>query len=148
MGGIPGEKMRSTAVFLSRAALLALALMGAACDNGELDTVPSPVEPVTETFTGTVTLNGAVTHGFDASRAGTITATITEISPTGAFIGFQMGTWTGVVCTAVLSNEAGTLSSVLNATTQSSASLCVKLHDPNGILTDNPVTYKVTVVHP
>ena len=59
-----------------------------------------------------------------------------------------MGTWSGVVCTAVLSNEAGTLASVLSGVTQSPASLCVKLHDPNGILVDKTVTYTVTVKHP
>jgi hypothetical protein len=139
---------RSSVLFLSRAALLALALVGSACDNGpDASTAPTPVL-VTETFTGTVTLNGAISHGFNVSAAGTTTATITALDPAGAFIGFQMGTWSGVVCTAVLSNEAGTLSSILAAGTQSSASLCVKLHDPNGILIDNPVTYTVTVVHP
>ena len=46
--------------------------------------------------------------------AGPTTAEITAIDPAGSFIGFQMGTWSGVVCTAVLSNEAGTLASVLN----------------------------------
>ena len=52
------------------------------------------------------------------------------------------------MCTAVLSNDAGTLASVLSAKTQSSASLCVRLHDPNGTLTDNAVSYTVTVKHP
>jgi hypothetical protein len=139
---------RSTVVFSCRAALVALALVGAACDNGPGIT-PTPTPPlVTETFTGTVTLNGAISHGFNVSTAGTTTAEITALNPAGAFIGFQMGTWSGVVCTATLSNEAGTLASVLSAGTQSSASLCVRMHDPNGILVDNPVTYTVTVKHP
>ncbi len=121
-------------MFLSRAALLALALVGTACDNGP-DIPPSPTPVlVTETFTGTVTLNGAISHGFNVSTAGTTTAEITALDPSGSFLGFQLGTWSGVVCTAVLSNDAGTLASVLNASTQSSASLCVRLHDPNGIL--------------
>ena len=99
---------RSTVVFLSRAALLTLALVGTACDNGpDIGPTPPPVL-VTETFTGTVTLNGAISHSFNATTAGTTTATITALDPSGAFIGFQMGTWSGVVCTAVLSNEAGT----------------------------------------
>jgi hypothetical protein len=140
--------MRSTVVFLSRAALLCLALIGTACDNGPgTPTIPTPVL-VTETFTGTVTLNGAITHNFIASGSGTTTAEITALDPAGAFLGFQMGTWSGAACTAVLSNDAGTLASLLAAGTQSSASLCVKLHDPNGILVDNPVTYTVTVKHP
>jgi hypothetical protein len=139
---------RSTALFLSRAALLALGLFAAACDNGpDITPDPSPVL-VTETFTGTITLNGAQSHGFDVARAGTVTATITAIDPSGSFLGFQLGTWSGVVCTAVLSNEAGTLSSVLSASTQSAASLCVKMHDPNGILTDKTVAYTVSVTHP
>ena len=138
---------RSSVLFLSRAALLALALVGSACDNGPDITVPTPVE-VTEKFTGTMTLNGAISHSFIAQTAGRSSAEITAIDPAGSFIGFQLGTWSGAVCTAVLSNDAGTLSSVLQATTQSSASLCVRLHDPNGILVDKTVTYTVKVVHP
>ena len=139
---------RSSVVFLSRAALVALAFVGSACDNGP-DLGPTPNPPtVTETFTGTVNLNGAVNHSFNATAAGATTATITAIDPSGAFIGFEMGTWSGAVCTAVLSNPAGTLSSILSANTQTSASLCVRLHDPNGTLTDKSVTYTVTVVHP
>ena len=139
---------RSTVVFLSRAAVLALALVGSACDNGPgTPTVPNPIL-VTETFTGTITLNGGVNHSFNASTAGPTTAEITAIDPTGSFIGFQMGTWSGAVCTAVLSNEAGTLASVLSAATQSPASLCVRVHDPNGTLVDKTVAYTVTVKHP
>ena len=139
---------RSSVAFLSRAAVLALALVGSACDNGpETPTIPTPVL-VTETFTGTVTLNGGINHGFSVSGPGPTTAEITAIDPAGSFIGFQLGTWSGVVCSAILSNEAGTLASVLNGTTQSSASLCVRLHDPNGTLADKTVSYTVTVKHP
>jgi len=139
---------RSTVVFLSRASLVALALFAAACDNGpDLTPGPTPV-PVTETFTGTITLNGAITHPFEASRAGVTRAEITAIDPSGSFLGFEMGTWSGAVCTAVLSNPGGTLSSVLSAATQSPANLCVRLNDPNGALTDKNVTYTVTVTHP
>jgi len=135
-------------MFLSRAALLALALFATACDNGP-DIVPDPSPVlVTDVFTGTITLNGAITHPFNATKAGAITATITAIAPTESFLGFELGTWSGAVCTAVLSNPAGTLSSVLSAATQSSADLCVRLNDPNGVLTDKNVTYTVTVTHP
>jgi hypothetical protein len=139
---------RSSVLFLSRTALLALALVGPGCDNGPgAATPPTPVF-VTETFTGTVELNGAISHGFTVSSGGPTTAEITALDPSGAFIGFQLGTWSGVVCTAVLSNDAGTLASVLKANTQSAASLCVRMHDPNGTLTANPVTYSVKVLHP
>jgi hypothetical protein len=139
---------RTTVVCVSRAALVSLALFAAACDNGPSPTLPTPPVLVTEVFTGTVTLNGGVNHGFSVSAAGTTTATITAVDPTGSFVGFQLGTWSGVICTAVLSNDAGTTASVLNANTQSSASLCVRLHDPNGLLVDKTVNYTVTVTHP
>ena len=60
---------RSSVLFPSRAALLALALVGSACDNGPEVTLPTP-NPVTQEFTGSLTLNGATTHSFDALTAG------------------------------------------------------------------------------
>jgi hypothetical protein len=146
---VSGEKMyRPTVKFVSGAAVLALALIGSACDNGPATpTLPDPVL-VTETFTGTVTLNGAINHGFEVSGPGPTTAEITAIDPAGSFIGFELGTWSGVVCTTVRSNPAGTLASVLDGITQSSASLCVRVHDPNGTLVDKTVSYTVTVKHP
>jgi hypothetical protein len=102
---------------------------------------------VTETFTGTLNLNGSITHSFSQAAAGQVIATITTVDPSGSIVGFQLGTWNTVTCSATHSNDlAGTLS-VLQGLTQSSASLCVRLHDPNGLLTTNPVNYTVTVQH-
>jgi hypothetical protein len=95
-----------------------------------------------------VNLNGAVTHPFTALAAGQITATITTISPDASILGFQMGTWNGVTCSVVVSNDLATLSSALTGNTQSAADLCVRLHDPNGTLTGSAVVYTVSVVHP
>ncbi|HEY7497108.1 MAG TPA: hypothetical protein VH740_01270 [Vicinamibacterales bacterium] len=139
--------MRRTFVMLATVLVAAAALSG--CDNGP-STAPTPpaTNPITETFTGTVNLNGSVTHSFSATAAGTVTATITSLDPaTGSVLGFQMGTWNTVTCSAVLSNDVATTGSAFTASTQSAASLCVKLHDPNGALTANPVSYTVTVVH-
>jgi hypothetical protein len=129
--------------------ILAAALAAVGCDNGT-DTAPTPpaTNPVTETFTGTVNLNGAVTHTFTTGAAGAITATINTLAPDSSLVGFQMGTWNGVTCAAVLSNDFATISSALSANTQSSASLCVRMHDPNGVLTASSVTYTVSVTHP
>jgi hypothetical protein len=140
---------RSSVMFLSRAALLALVFVGSACDNGPDNPVLPTPDPITETFTGTITLNGSVTHPFTTAVVGRTTATISAINPAGSFIGFQLGTWSGAVCTAVLSNDAGTQDSTLTAVTQSTLTpLCVRIHDPNGTLTDKTVTYTVTVEHP
>jgi hypothetical protein len=139
--------MRRSLVVLG--CLLSATLLAGGCDNGpDTSPTPPPTNPVTETFTGTVNLNGAVTHPFTATAAGQITATITTISPDASIVGFQMGTWNGVSCSVVVSNDFATLSSALTGITQSSANLCVRVHDPNGALTANPVGYTVTVSHP
>jgi hypothetical protein len=135
---------RSFVVFV---ALLAAAVCSSACDNGPTITTPTPGPTVTDTFTGTVRLNGSVTHSFSTTSAGAVTATITTVDPSGSVLGFQLGTWNTVTCSAVLSNDLATVNSVLSGTSQSSASLCVKIHDPNGALTDTTVNYTVTVTH-
>jgi hypothetical protein len=138
--------MRRSSAFL--VGLVTATLLAGGCDNGpETAPTPTPGPAVTETFTGTVNLNGSVTHSFSAQGGGEVTATITALSPSGSILGFTLGTWNTVTCTAVLSNDLATQSSVLRATTQTLASLCVKLHDPNGVLTAGSVNYTVTVVH-
>jgi hypothetical protein len=135
---------RSSVVLLG---FLVASLAAAGCDNGpETPTIPT-TPTVTETFNGTVNLNGSVTHSFAANNAGNVTATITSMNPQAAVLGFQLGTWDTVRCTAIVSNDFAALNSVLSGTTQSSASLCVKVHDPNGALSDSPVAYTVTVSH-
>jgi len=127
------------------------ALLAAGCDNGP-DTGPSPNPgpPIVETFAGTVNLNGSVTHSFESTGAGTVTATISALEPNSSILGFQLGTWNAAagVCTIVLSNDVATLQSAHTALTQSRASLCARLHDPNGLLTSGAVTYTLTVNHP
>jgi len=145
--GLSGEKMRRSPVVL--VCVLAAALVAGGCDNGPATApTPTPGPTVTDTFSGTVNLNGAVTHSFTAQGAGAVTATITAVAPAGSLLGFQLGTWSGITCSAVLSNDGAVLNFALTANTQTSANLCVKLHDPNGALTAGPVTYTVTVVHP
>jgi hypothetical protein len=141
-----GEEMRRSPVLLS--GFFAAALLAAGCDNGPTAPTPPTVNPITETFTGTINLNGATTHPFSQNAAGSVTATITAFVPSeGSVLGFQLGTWDTVRCTAVVSNDLATTGSILSANTQSSASLCVRLHDPNGVLTDRSVQYTVTVTH-
>jgi uncharacterized protein (DUF1501 family) len=133
--------------FLALAGLLAATLAASACDNGPAPTAPTPGPTVTDTFTGTLTLNGSQTFSFNQTTAGNVSATITALNPSDKVIGFQLGTWDTVTCRAVTSNDLATINSVLSGQTQSSASLCLKVHDPNGALTDASVTFTVTVSH-
>jgi hypothetical protein len=136
---------RSSVAFVG--VLLATLAVGA-CDNGP-DTGPTlPTTPVvTETFTGTINLNGSMTHPFNANGAGDVKATITALAPDGSTLGFQLGTWNTVSCTAVVSSDLSPVNSVLSGVTQSVANLCVKLYDPNGALTAGSVNYTVVVEH-
>ena len=96
---------RSSVMFLSRAALLALALVGSACDNGPDTTARADAAEHYREFTGTITLNGAITHPSRRQTSAGRRPRSPPSTPAGSFIGFQLGTWSGVVCTAVLSNE-------------------------------------------
>ena len=130
--------------------LLLAGLMATACDNGDTPTNPSPAPTVTETFTGTLTRNGAQIHSFIATTQGTVTATITALDPaTSPAIGFSMGTFDGTSCSLVVTNNAATTSAVHSGNVVGITSLCIKLFDPFGsIPADVPVNYTVTVVRP
>jgi hypothetical protein len=120
----------------------------AACDD------PGPTTPevtetttvtVTETFTGTLNRNGAIAFPFDVFAAGTATATIQGLPET-TTIGFTMGTWNGVGCTAVLSNDNANQNLQLVGSVGSSGTLCLRVYDV-GRLTA-PITFTVSVSHP
>jgi hypothetical protein len=125
-------------------------LMSVACDNGDSPTIPSPAPTVTETFTGTLTQNGAATHPFTATTEGTVRATLTGVEPSSSpSFGFSMGTWDGAVCTDVLSNRLATTSAVLTGTVVSASSLCVRVFDSQGTIpADTPINYTIQVEHP
>src|SRR6185436_8860426 len=95
------------------AGLFILLAAGLTTGCGDDDTITSPTEPtlpttVTETFSGTVTRNGATSHPF-VSRGGTVTATITTLSPdSAAVVGLTLGTWNGADCQSVISNDRAT----------------------------------------
>lgn len=136
---------------ISRAglALLVLATLGlAACDNTPNDTVTptTPTTTVTETFTGTINPNGAATHSFIVSAGGTVTATLTTITPEDSVAGLSLGTWNGVICQVVLANDNAALGNVVTGTVSSLGTLCVRIND-TGKLT-GATDYTITVVYP
>lgn len=132
--------------------VLVVLLTGWACDNGDTPTDPTDPPTVTDTFNGTLTRSGSQLHTFTATARGTVTATLTSVSPANSpAIGLSMGTWdaTFEVCTAVLTNNAATTSSVLTGSIVAITPLCVRLFDPNtAIPEDAPITYTLTVERP
>jgi hypothetical protein len=131
---------------------LSLPLAAAGCGDSILDQIeansPTPVI-VTDTFTGTLTPNGATSHPFPVTSAGggDVTATLKAVSPdAAAVVGFSLGTWNGTSCQAVIANDRATMSASILGRATTTGQLCVRLYDVGAI--SAPQNYEVEVVHP
>lgn len=138
--------------FMARAFVLpaaTVALLASGC-SGELANLPTTPDPVivTETFTGSININGAATHNVFTGATGTVTATLTALGDNPpAKIGFSMGTLAGSTCQIILRNDNAVVTSVIMGTVSTLAgSLCVTVYDV-GALTES-VPYTFTVTHP
>ena len=128
-------------------ALILAASLCAACGDDDTPTTPTPDTPteLTETFSGTLTVNGAATHPFVVQRAGNVTAALSSLSPdSAAVISLALGTWNGQSCQIIIANDAATTNSIAVGTA-SAGNFCVRLSDV-GRLTA-PTDYSVTVRH-
>jgi hypothetical protein len=136
-------------LLILRALMAFLAVTTAAC-SGLIDELPTTPDPVitTETFTGTLTINGGQTHQFFTSATGAVTATLTSLGDEPpSKVGFSMGTLAGSTCTIVLRNDNAVVTSVLSGTVSTlQGALCVSVYD-TGALTKS-VDYTFTVSHP
>ena len=128
--------------------LLPVVMFAAACE-GDIANIPTTPDPVTvtETFTGTVNINGAATHSFNTLATGTVTATLTSLGENPpAAVGLSMGTMSGSTCSLVLTNDRAVVTSIVNGTvTTLVGSLCVRIYDV-GSLTQ-AVPYEIRVEH-
>ena len=137
-------------LFILRLLIVSLAATVSAC-SGLIDEFPTTPDPVitTETFTGTLTVNGGATHPVFTGATGQVVATLTSLGETPpSKVGFSMGTLglTGA-CNIVLRNDNAVVSTALTGTVSSlSGSLCVSVYD-TGAMTA-PVDYTFTVSHP
>src|SRR5688572_33438127 len=87
-------------------AVLLLIVSGCGSDDpGDTPTDPGPVQKV-DSFSGLLTLNGAVTHPFSVTAVGSMIATLADLKPADpAFpaesagpVGLALGTWNGSIC--------------------------------------------------
>jgi hypothetical protein len=123
--------------------------MAAACDNGPSTVVPPSNPIVTETFGGTLTKNGSITHQFAATSRGTVTVTLTKVDPDSTLaIGVSLGTWNGTSCQIVLSNDATTVGTGLLGAVSGVGNLCLKVYDAAGTVPPTSEAYSVDVAHP
>ena len=133
-----------------RLLIVSLAIGASAC-SGLIDDLPTTPDPVitTETFNGTLTVNGSQTHPVFTSATGTVTATLTSLGEAApSKVGFSMGTLSQLgVCTVVLKNDNATVTSVLTGTVATlQGTLCVSVYDTGAL--SEPGDYVFTVSHP
>jgi hypothetical protein len=126
--------------------LIAVVAMTGCSDNTNTSTT-TPTPTITETFSGTLTVNGAVTHQFSATARGTVTATLTSVGPDNTvLIGVSLGTWNGTSCQVIIANDQTAQGAGVLGTVSGVGNLCLRVYDV-GKLTA-PVTYSIDVVHP
>jgi hypothetical protein len=135
---------RQSVVLLNLAMVCALA---GACGGSQAATASPTPTPVTENFSGAIDQNGAVTFTFTVTAPGTITASLTSLSPIATLaIGMSIGTWDGTVCSASLSNDNARVSDQLTGNTSVTGSYCIRVYDVGNITATEQVA--VTVTHP
>jgi hypothetical protein len=128
--------------------LVAVALGGCDDDDPVTPVAPTPPVVITETFSGTVTRNGAVTHPFASQASGTVTSTLTLLSAAeGTKIGLALGTVnvTGT-CQLVITKDDAVQGSVVTGAVSALGSLCVRIYDTGGLT--QSADYEIQVAHP
>ena len=151
-------RLRPRGRVLTGLALVTAAMAATGCGNNTVST-PSTTPPtsVTDTFEGTLTVNGAITQPFVVQTAGTVTATFTSLDPSSVVVngetsdtvvGLSLGTWNGLVCTIgapTLANDKAKVGVALTASATATGNYCVRVYD-SGSLTQ-PTAYQLTVTH-
>jgi hypothetical protein len=149
--GRKGKMIGMSRSILALFLLLPLALGATACsdDNAsESPTSPTAPQAVTDPpITGTLSKNGATTYVFIANT-GTITATLTTVTPDTAVVGLALGEWnaTTELCQLRLANDNATQGKLLIGSAQLSQQYCVRIADVTGALTA-PVSYEISITH-
>jgi hypothetical protein len=129
------------------AVVLALALASVACKKDETPTTPTAT-PKTDTFSGTVQVNGSGIHNFSVEQSGQVSVTLTTTNPSTVPMGIGVGTpgenACGILAGASVTASAGPTAQLTGVV--SPGTLCVKVFDVGNQTT--AVTYTVTVMHP
>jgi len=128
--------------------LVAVSLTVSGCGGNSNDSVVAPPPPtLTETFTGTLTLNGATTFSFNVTGSGDMRAQLTTLSPDSTKpVGLSLGTWNGSICQVILPNDNAIQGSVVDGRASTTGSFCVRIYDAAGTVVD-PQSYVIDVFH-
>jgi hypothetical protein len=128
--------------------LLAATLAAASCSDDTTTTAPTTTTPTTtETFSDTVTVNGAKTHQFAVTTRGSVSATLKSLSPDAdQTVGVSLGTWNGLTCQIILANDSTVVGSGVNGAVSGVGNLCLRVYDVGKLKVAE--SYSVDVTHP
>ena len=128
--------------------IVAASLIMISCGNSDDDSTVAPPPPtITETFSGTLTLNGAAAYSFTVTGSGSMEAQLTTLMPDSTKpVGLALGTWNGSICQTVLAHDNATQGSVVDGSTTTTGSFCVRIYDASGTVVD-PQMYVINVFH-
>jgi ABC-type Fe3+-hydroxamate transport system substrate-binding protein len=137
--------------------LLALAaLTTSACSDNTLSQLAAAstttTNPSTDTFTGTLSKNGAFTHIFTITTLGAVTVTIVSLAPDSTqLVGLSLGVWNGTACstspaTGGSATDVATTGSSITMNATAAGNLCARLYDVGFVTT--PVIYTMQITHP
>jgi len=129
--------------------LIAVSLVVSGCGSNSDDSVVAPPPTTfTDTFTGTLTLNGGTTFSFNVTGSGDMRAQLTTLSPDSTKpVGLSLGTWNGSICQVILPNDNSIQGSVVDGRASAPGSFCVRIYDAAGTVVD-PQAYVIDVFHP
>ncbi len=126
---------------------VAAVLAGTACSETPTIVTAPTVCPCVDSFSGTLSTNGAFTHTFTITTLGSVSAALVGLAPnTTQIVGFGLGVWNGTSCTMASSSDIATTGSNITLNASSAGTLCVRLYDVGFITT--PVLYELQVSHP
>jgi anti-sigma-K factor RskA len=105
---------------------------------------PAPTS-VTESFTATITVNGASVQPFTVSTIGTVTAKLSALSPDDTVtVGLSLGTWNGAACALTITNDAAMLNTTVTGTAQTVGQFCARVYDVGKLTAATDYTIDIT----
>jgi hypothetical protein len=127
--------------------LLLTTIVTLACGSDNEPTTPTEASPVavTESFSGTLTVNGLQVHPYTVGRAGITSAQIKSMSDAAATVALSLGTWNGIACSIVIANPAAVVNTTVTGSAQNTGQFCVMLNDVGKLRTG--VDYSLDVTH-
>ncbi len=146
------HRFRTTKVLLLGLAILAMQ----ACSDNTLSQLAAAstttAAPQTDTFTGTLSQNGAFTHIFTITTLAAVTVSITSLAPSSTqLVGLSLGVWNGTSCstspaTGGSATDVATAGSSITLNATAAGNLCARLYDVGYVTT--PVLYTMQIIHP